>query len=89
MAKRKPRTTILSVRNQPTKRYTKVIVKPYPRKSRKYPYKAKEIVFVMPSADAVQAVEMLMCYMGYGANQYRFVSAEGIPSLNVDQETSL
>ena len=57
-------------------RYVRVTVKPY--RVRKYPFKAKEIIFTVCQANAVQAVEMLMCYMGYGASQYRIVSADDV-----------
>lgn len=63
------------------KRYCQVTVRPY--KVRKYPFKAKEIVFTVCRANAVQAVEMLMCYMGYGASQYRIVSAEDVSSSTI------
>jgi hypothetical protein len=56
------------------KRYVKVTVRPY--RILRYPARAREMVFTMPHRHAVQAVEMLMTYMGYGCGQYRIVSAE-------------
>lgn len=56
-----------------TKRYVRVTVIPY--KIKRYPLKAKQITFLMPRRNAVQAVEMLMCYMGYGASQYCILEA--------------
>jgi hypothetical protein len=57
-------------------RYVRVVVRPF--RLRRYPFKAKEIVFTVAARHAVSAVEMLMCYMGYGANQYCIVSAEPV-----------
>jgi hypothetical protein len=59
-------------------RYVRVTVKPY--RIKRYPARATEIVFTLPCRHAVQAVETLMCYMGYGCSQYRIVSAEEVSS---------
>jgi hypothetical protein len=67
----------MALKNYPT-RYVRVTVRPY--RVKRYPERATEIVFTLPSAHAVQAVEMLMGYMGYGCSQYRIVSAEDVNS---------
>lgn len=54
------------------KRYVKVVIRPH--KIKRYPLKAKEISFILPWKNAVQAVEMLMCYMGYGCTEYSIIS---------------
>jgi len=64
--------------NSGNSRYVQVTVCPH--KILRYPFKAKEITFTVCRRNAVQAVEMLMCYMGYGADQYSIVSA--IPKSN-------
>lgn len=58
------------------KRYVKVVIRPH--KIKRYPLKAKEISFILPWRNAVQAVEMLMCYMGYGCTQYSIISCNEV-----------
>ena len=60
------------------RRYVRVVVRPY--RVQRYPARATEIVFTLPAQHAVQAAEMLMCYMGYGCSQYWIVSAEETPA---------
>jgi hypothetical protein len=59
--------------NSGNSRYVQVTVRPY--RVRQYPFKAREITFTVCRKNAVQAVEMLMCNMGYGAHQYSIVSS--------------
>jgi len=61
-------------------RYRRVVVRPY--RVGRYPRRATEIVFTLPREDAVQAVEMMMCHMGYKCSQYRFVSCEDVRGRN-------
>lgn len=54
------------------KRYARVVVRPH--RVKRYPMRATEISFILPWRNATQAVEMLMCYMGYGCSQYSILS---------------
>ena len=55
------------------KRYVQVTVKPH--RIKRYPLRAKKIVFTLPRSDAVQAVEMMMAYIGYGSSQYNIIDS--------------
>ena len=57
-------------------RYVMVTVRPY--RIFRYPRRARKIVFTMARANYAGAVETLMAHMGYGASDYRIVSAVAV-----------
>jgi len=64
--------------NDKIKKSKNVTIKIKPNR-RRYPYLAKEIIFVFPKskeAIACDAVESLMSQMGYGCSQYGYVEIE-------------